>query len=217
MSAATGTVTVATSATLGGSGRLGGAAIVQSGATLSPGTGIGTLSFGKSLTLAAGSTNLFEISKSPATNDNLIVIGALTNGGFLIVTNISTNALAAGDSFKLFSAASYGGGFAGVTLPALAPGLGWSTNTLNTAGQLTVISIVPIINPPAPAGTNLVLRGGGGMPNGQYYVLASTNLALPIASWPRIATNFYDAAGNFSFTNPIAPGTARKFYLLQLP
>jgi hypothetical protein len=53
--------------------------------------------------------------------------------------------------------------------------------------------------------------------NGTYYALASTNLALPLASWTRIATNSYDASGNFSYTNGMSVGTAKKFYLLQLP
>jgi hypothetical protein len=56
------------------------------------------------------------------------VLGALTCGGTLIVTNIGVVALAAGDSFKLFNAASYSGAFAKVILPPLPAGLGWNTN-----------------------------------------------------------------------------------------
>lgn len=187
------------------------------GATLSPGNPLGTLTFSNSLALAGGSAALLAVSHSPLTNDVIRVLGALSSGGNLSVTNSGGGALAAGDSFKLFSAGSYTGGFAGVTLPALTPGLAWNTNTLNSAGQLSVISIVPHFNLVATAGTNLVLRGGGGLPNGNYYVLASTNLATPLAGWTRIATNAYDASGNFAFTNTANPAMAQRFYLLQLP
>jgi hypothetical protein len=175
------------------------------------------LTFSNALTLATGSSTLMAVSHSPLTNDAAKIFGTLTNGGTLIISNAGPAALAAGDSFKLFSAGSYHGAFASVSLPALAPGLAWSTNTLNSAGLASVISIVPKINTVSTIGTNLVLRGSGGLPNGNYYVLASTNLALPVASWPRIATNSYDASGNFSCTNGMSAGVPQKFYLLQLP
>jgi len=47
--------------------------------------------------------------------------------------------------------------------------------------------------------------------------LASTNLALPLSSWSRIATNSFDITGGFGFTNPIDPTVPRQFYLLQVP
>ena len=202
---------------ISGYGSVNGNFTVGSGARLAPGGSVGTLTFSNSLTLAAGSTNFFEISKSPLTNDVARIFGALTNGGTLVVTNIGAVPLTAGDSFKLFSAGSYGGGFASSMLPALTPGLAWNTNLLNSAGQLSVISIVPTITTVSLFGTNFVLRGSGGLPNGKYYVLASTNVALPLAGWPRIATNSYDASGNFNFTNVMASGAVARFYRLQLP
>ena len=46
------------------------------------------------------------------TNSVAKIFGALTNGGTLIVTNIGAAALANGNSFKLFNAASFNGAFA---------------------------------------------------------------------------------------------------------
>ena len=106
---------------LGGTGTLNGPATVQYGGSLAPGNSGGTLTFSNSLTLAAGSTNIFEISQSPLTNDAAKVSGALTNGGALIVTNIGATALAAGDSFQLFNAAAYNGAFASIILPPPPP------------------------------------------------------------------------------------------------
>jgi hypothetical protein len=67
------------------------------------------------------------------------------------------------------------------------------------------------------AGTNLVMRGDGGLAGSNYYVLASTNLILPLAQWTPIATNQFTAGGNFNFTNGISPGMPQRFYRLQVP
>ena len=132
-------VTVASGGTLGGAGVITGPTTVQTGGTFAPGIGgIGRLTISNSLVLA-GQT-VMEISKNGgvATNDLAFVSGALTQGGSLTATNIGTNALAAGDSFKLFSAGSWSGAFTNLSLPALANGLNWNTNTLATNGTLAV-------------------------------------------------------------------------------
>ncbi len=213
----TGNITLASGQTLSGSGAVKGNLVVGNGATLSPGNPLGTLTFSNSLALASGSTALMAVCHLPLTNDAVKVFGALTNGGTLVVSNTSATALADGDSFKLFTAASYNNSFASVSLPALLPGLAWNTNTLNSAGLATVISIVPQFTTTTLQGTNLVIRGSGGLPNGNYYVLVSTNVVLPRINWTRIATNAYDTSGNFSFTNSMAAGSPQKFFLLQLP
>jgi hypothetical protein len=49
-----------------------------------------------------------------------------------------------------------------------------------------------------------------------YYVLATNNVAASLATWPRIATNVFDASGNFSASIPIAAGDNR-FFTIQAP
>jgi autotransporter-associated beta strand protein len=194
----TGSVTVNAGGTLDGNGAISGAATVNSGGTLSPGASasIGTLTFSNSLTLAAGSTNVFAIQKSPLTNDIAKVLGTLTSGGRLIVTNTGAVALAGGDSFKLFNAASYGGGFAAVMLPALGTGLAWNTNALNTNGVISVVALTPpAISGIQNSGGNLTLQGSGGTANWPYVVQMATNLTAP---WIPVATNHFDAMGHFS-------------------
>jgi autotransporter-associated beta strand protein len=212
-----GNLALASGQTLSGNGSVKGNLAVGVGATLSPGNPLGTLTFSNALSLAAGSTTLMTVSHLPLTNDAVKVFGALTNGGSLVVSNAGGATLTAGDSFKLFTAATYTGAFASVNLPSLAPGLAWKTNSLNSTGLVSVISIVPAFTNTVMAGTNLVLRGAGGLPNGNYYVLASTNLALPLSNWLRVATNYYDTAGNFAFTNATTPGAPQKFFLISLP
>jgi 1,4-alpha-glucan branching enzyme len=67
------------------------------------------------------------------------------------------------------------------------------------------------------SGGNLVLAGTNGVAGQTYYVLASTNLALPWSQWPPIATNIPNTSGNFSITvtNAMTPGVPQEFYLLQ--
>jgi glucose/arabinose dehydrogenase len=76
---------------------------------------------------------------------------------------------------------------------------------------------VPRFNSVQLAGTNLVFTGTNGWPGQNYYLLTSTNLALPVNQWKSILTNPFDPVGNFNLTNPMNPGTPALFYLLQLP
>ena len=216
--AAGSTVSVGAGGQLGGTGVINGAATIQAGGTLSPGGSLSTLTFGGSLTLAAGSTSFFEISKSPTTNDVAKIFGALTNGGTLIVTNISASAPAFGDRFKLFNAGSYSGAFSSVQLPPLSAGLAWNTSALNTNGTLSVVVTPhPVFGSPIIFNGGLIFNGNSGVGYANYYLLGSTNLAIPISNWTRLLTNQFDAGGNFNFTNPINPSWPQGFYLLQIP
>ncbi|TAK97639.1 MAG: pectate lyase [Verrucomicrobia bacterium] len=66
-------------------------------------------------------------------------------------------------------------------------------------------------------GTNLIFTGGGGPAGGTNYLVATTNPALPVAQWPRVATNKFDLAGNYVFTNSIPAGVPSRFHRLSLP
>ncbi len=65
---------------------------------------------------------------------------------------------------------------------------------------------------------NLVLNATNGQSGGTYYVLASTNLTLPLSQWTRLATNVLSTSGNFTtlVTNSVTPGAGQQFYILQL-
>jgi len=134
-------LTLGAAQTLSGSGTVLGNFSV-SGTLIPGGTGSGILNCSNSVTLNAGSTNIFRLNKSTGTNDQLRVVGTLNYGGTLIVTNLS-GPLAAGDKFPLFSLASSSGGFAATNLPPLntnAPALAWNFNPAN--GVLSVIQLI---------------------------------------------------------------------------
>jgi len=75
----------------------------------------------------------------------------------------------------------------------------------------------PVITSTWVSGSNLIISGtnSSGTAGGTYYVRASTTMALPMASWPRISTNTYGAGGAFSVTNPVNWGTPNNFYRLE--
>ena len=211
--------TIASGRMLRGSGSVVGNFTIGSGAILSPGSNsIGTLTFSNSLTLASGSTNIFEISHSPLANASATIYGALVNGGTLIITNIGSAQLAAGDTFQLFNAGSYSGVFSSVILPSLSSGLVWNTSNLNTAGTISVVlNTTPVISAISVSGSGLGLSGTGGVGNAYYVLLGATNLSTPAANWTPLLTNQFDSSGNFNFTtNNANTGTPQNFYRLQL-
>jgi fibronectin-binding autotransporter adhesin len=204
--------------TLSGNGILGGAVDVQSGGVLAPGASIGQLTINNSLLLASGSTTAMEIDKSANTNDFITGLTSVTYGGTLSVINVGPS-LSVGDTFVLFAAApgNYSGAFDGYSLPVLTGGLVWDKSSLTVDGSIKVVVGGPNISSVVAQGSNLLLAGTGGPSNGAYYVLASTNVALPLSNWTSIATQSFDSNGGFSFSTPMDPGMPRRFYVLQVP
>ncbi|OCW56841.1 autotransporter domain-containing protein, partial [Hoeflea olei] len=74
-------LTVASGATLAGSGRIGGNAALQSGATLATGNSIGTLTVSGDFSFADGSTYLVETDPSGTSSDLLHVLGTADLAG----------------------------------------------------------------------------------------------------------------------------------------
>ena len=150
-SAATGNVSVSNTATLGGSGKTGGAVTVQNGGFLAPGNNTTGILKVASLALNSTSTTQFEINGTgaPGTNYDQIVVnagGALAlNGAFTIAFGSS---LANSSSINLFSfTAGHSGDFtslvstgsyAGTWTPSGA--VGSEIFTFNTGPQLLTFS-----------------------------------------------------------------------------
>ncbi len=213
-----GGMTLGSGKTLSGEGFVKGNFTIGSGATVAPGNhDLGVLSFSGALNLNAGSRTLLYVSHDAQTNNVLSVAGAFTWGGTLVISN-ADDPLSAGDTFQLFSAPGAAGGFSSLVLPALTPGLYWNTNAFKATATITVAAETPPnINSISASAGKLVLTGSGGITNGAYYVLTTTNLTAPLTNWTRLLTNQFDGNGNFSFTNAISPGGPQSYYLLQLP
>ena len=64
---------------------------------------------------------------------------------------------------------------------------------------------------------DVVLSGDGGLPYSRFVLTTSTNLELAGNNWMKVATNQFDATGNFRCTNTLLPDARRKFFRLHLP
>ncbi len=218
---ATNSVTFLKGGTFGGLGFERSASRIQAGGTLSPGdllTPTGTLSISNSLTL--NGTNAMDVSKAGAifTSDEITNVTSLAYGGTLSL-NLTGDPLANGDAIKLFSFNSASGSFSAILPATPADGLAWDTSTLRTDGTLRVIvapAAKPQITSVSISSGQIVLSGTNGTDSGTYYVLASTNLSLPLASWTPIATDSF-VNGTFNITNPVTPGVIRQFYIIEEP
>src|SRR5262249_10272349 len=121
--------TAVNAGTLAGTGILSNATVVLGGGTLSPGISIGNLSINGTLTNFGTLAVALNKSGSVLTNSTIKGLSRLAYGGTLQL-NLSGNALAPGDSFKLFFSTNYFGAFANITPTNPGPGLAWNTNNL---------------------------------------------------------------------------------------
>jgi autotransporter-associated beta strand protein len=203
--------------TLDGYGKISGPVTVNAGGMLGAGTpsAIGQLAIENvPLTLNAGSTTMLRLDKAAGTYDSIAGISALAYGGTLTVTNLA-GTLAAGDSFKLFSAGTYAGEFATTNLPPLGSGLAWDWTPANGTLAVVTTAAVPVLSGIATLrGTSFSLSfsGESGL---SYTVLMTTNLVLPLADWTPL-TNGTFGGSPVDFTDTGATNTAR-FYRIKSP
>ena len=203
-------------ATLAGTGILDGPTTIADGKTLAPGgwNSIGTLTINNSLTLGGPSTKtIFRLSKDGGLkSDKISGLTSVDFAGSLIVTNLGSTPLAMGDTFQLFSAGGYGGGFSAIMLPALAAPLTWDTSNLSVDGSITVTGPTnPVIQPVAfdGTGTNLLLQID--TQTGYNYVLQNTTNLTPPVTW---VSQFTNIGSGLTVTNaiPVSRSTPKRFY-----
>ncbi len=66
-------------------------------------------------------------------------------------------------------------------------------------------------------GTNIVVNATGGVPNDSFYLVATSALSMPVASWPPVATGAFDSLGNGTVSNGWSSGQTNRFYRVKLP
>ena len=210
----TGDLSVAGGASLGGSGYIGSPTTLEDLAILEPGNPAGTLTFNNDLDLGEFSVLNFELGSN---SDAVVANAALSLAGTLNV--IPTTGFGAG-SYTLFSYNPTNTfNYSGLVLGTVPADFNYMINT-DTAGQVKLIVTLPTplsFGGISVAGGNVIFSGTGGTPGADYYVLITTNLTAPLASWVRLATNQFDSNGNFAWTNTPAPGNPRQFYRLTSP
>jgi hypothetical protein len=116
---------------------------------------------------------------------------------------------------------------AGAHVPQVQDAFATDGATPNPKTELIALDVIgynllpvpqPAISSISLSGTQLVLNGTNGLASATYYVLTSTNLALPLLQWTTVATNSLGTNGNFTFTIPnvVNPDEAKRFFALQL-
>ncbi len=207
-------ITVNSSGALGGTGLINGTVTVKAGGALALGAGI--LSVSNSVS-TAGNVSVSVNKSLSQSNGMAIVTGSLANTGTGTVTvNNVGPALAAGDSFQLFSQPLSGGNT--MTVSGGGTGVTWNNN-LAVNGTISVASVQaakPVINQTQVINGNFIFSGTNGTSGATYYVLSSTNLMLPLGQWTSVLTNTFPSNGQFSITNPVVLGNPQVFYLLQV-
>jgi hypothetical protein len=156
-----------------------------------------------------------DADHSSGTNDVIDGLASVTYGGTL---NLNLYSVDLTSSFKLFNAGSYSGAFAMIT-PA-SPGAGWiwDASSLTVDGTLKVKIFPggqPSITSVSAAGSELTLSGTGGAAYLTYTVSASSDLSLPVASWPPVGTGTFKADGSFVFNTTIDTNGVPQFYAVQ--
>jgi len=104
---------------------------------------------------------------------------------------------------------------------------GYSVIVTNMVGSVTSSppAVLTVLTSPlfesilVAGGTNggFILSGVGGSNSATYYVLTTTNLALPLTNWMPIATNQFDSLGSFIFTNVAQTNVPQQFFILEQP
>lgn len=202
---------------LQGAGAINGNLNVAVGATVAPGFSAGTLTVTNDIALAG--TTAMEVHPAINANDLLrSITGTITYGGALTVTNIG-GLLTNGASLKLFNAGSYLGSFSSIQLPGLGIGQSWNTSQLNVDGTISVVGnpAAPVVSNVSPIGGNLVISGGGGVTNGFYSVVTSTDVNAAIATWTVVSSGQFDGNGQFSASVPINLATPQRFFTIRMP
>jgi polygalacturonase len=170
-----------------------------------------------SLTLPGSTPVNFTLGTNAATVN---VTGNLTLNSTL---NIASGGGFTATNYTLFT---YTGTLSGQPVLGATPA-GYEGYTYSLSTNAAANKVLFEVSPPSPpsfgnasfvsSNGNLVLSGSGGVVNGAYNVLTSTNLALPLNQWTPIATNQFDSSGNFIFTNAVQTNVPQTFFLLQLP
>jgi glucose/arabinose dehydrogenase len=69
----------------------------------------------------------------------------------------------------------------------------------------------------ARTGTNIVINATGGVPLGNFYLVATPGLMTPMTNWPSVATGAFDSSGSGSVSNAWSPLLTNHFYRVKLP
>ncbi|HEV2329989.1 MAG TPA: autotransporter-associated beta strand repeat-containing protein, partial [Verrucomicrobiae bacterium] len=75
----------------------------------------------------------------------------------------------------------------------------------------------PVFTSISNSGNSIAFAGTGGIPNANFILFSSTNLAASLATWIPLTTNTFDSSANFNFATPAPANASQTFYILEMP
>jgi hypothetical protein len=163
--------------------------------------------YNRCLTVPARETPLLVWPAAPA--DTYIALGRAGKDGMVIFPSLGMVVAAYNDNVAAW-------GDAIVTDPP-------DTNAIMNQNLKLLTEAVPAYSPAprfggitATSGMT-IMSGSNGLPLGNFYLLAVTNITAASSDWISIATNHFDTSGNFNLTNTADANASQMFYRLQLP
>lgn len=88
--------------------------------------------------------------------------------------------------------------------------------TSSPPAVLTVLTAPRFTSVTGEGGTNFVINGVGGTNSGTFYVLTTTNLALPLTNWTSRGSSAFDSQGSFNFNYTLTNVLPQEFLILQM-
>jgi hypothetical protein len=160
---------------------------------------------GLSATAAAAQVTLSWNAASGANSYNVKI--STTNGGpYTTVTNVATT------SFINTGLTN------GTTYYYVVSAVGVVEGANSSQVSATPLSASPpAIGKITISGLNLIINGTNGTAATPFYVLWSTNVALPLGDWTIISSNQFGSGGGFSITNAFNPSLYQSFYRIEVP
>jgi hypothetical protein len=152
------------------------------------------------------STNITVTLQAGQTSSNVTYSASVASGGCFTPNVVSTPA--SGSAFTV------GATVVSCTATDVCGETVVSNFTVTVISGAVIVTNTPQITGFSIVSTNVVVNATNGQTGGTYYLLSSTNVALPFSQWTPVATNVA-ASTNFTVigTNVVTPGT--QFYILS--
>ncbi|HEY2081941.1 MAG TPA: autotransporter-associated beta strand repeat-containing protein [Verrucomicrobiae bacterium] len=154
-------------------------------------------------------------SLGPTTTPLMTVTGNLSMNGNVTINASNVHASATSLLLTYTGTRAGTGNFVAGNLPLGASIIDdWVTKKVSLAYSPPGLPMISRLNYGA---SNIEFSGTNGTPSITFRLLCSTNLAAPLGSWLALATNSFDASGNFDVTVPMTAGSTAMFYRLEVP
>jgi hypothetical protein len=90
-----------------------------------------------------------------------------------------------------------------------------ASNVCGLSASSSEVSVPLLITSTIMTPGNIIFTGWGGLPGAAYYLLSSTDPALPTTNWTILCTNVFGASGSFQATNISQPKLPQQYFRIR--